>query len=214
MKAGRRLLHPKNRSVDTHLWVVISDPQKGPARVIMVSVTTSRGSQAGRAPDHAVITPGDSQVCVAYHEGLEKNDDLRKILIVLRDGRPPEHRGPFSGELLAHRSGMGVDQIARHMKYKYVEILLEQEVIDREKPSRSSQVAVRNKFSGRTGGGTGIAAHLPLLDPVNDFQVRQQLLIPQRLDRVEHGGAAGGVDAEDDARHARRSGRRRSATRG
>ena len=50
MKAGDAF-YIRDRSVDTHLWVVISDPQRDPARVIMVSVTTFEDYKAGCVPD-------------------------------------------------------------------------------------------------------------------------------------------------------------------
>ncbi len=39
MKAGSTF-YICDRNVDSHLWVVISDPERDPLRVIMVSMTT------------------------------------------------------------------------------------------------------------------------------------------------------------------------------
>jgi hypothetical protein len=59
----------RDRSVDTHLWVVISDPLKDPNRVVLVSVTTFETYKEGvclvRPGDHPRIT---HESCVAYQE--------------------------------------------------------------------------------------------------------------------------------------------------
>ncbi len=86
MKAGDAF-YIRDRSVDTHLWVVISDPQKDPGRVIMVSVTTFEDYKEDVCPidagDHPRVT---HRSCVAYHEA--RMTTLER-LIALRDGNHP-----------------------------------------------------------------------------------------------------------------------------
>ena len=83
MKAGDAF-YIRDRSVDTHLWVVISDPQKDPGRVIMVSVTTFEDYKEDVCPinagDHPRVT---HRSCVAYHEARMKTLER---LIALPDG--------------------------------------------------------------------------------------------------------------------------------
>ena len=125
MKAGDAF-YIRDRSVDTHLWVVISDPQRAPGRVIMVSVTTFEDYKEDVCPinagDHPRVT---HRSCVAYHEA--RMTTLER-LIALRDGNHLSIQDPISGELLA-RIREGVNR-SRTIKYKYVEILLEQGVIE------------------------------------------------------------------------------------
>jgi hypothetical protein len=125
VKAGDAF-YIRDRSVDTHLWVVISDPQKDPGRVIMVSVTTFEDYKEDVCPinagDHPRVT---HRSCVAYHEA--RMTTLER-LIGLRDGNHLSIQAPLSDELLA-RIREGVNR-SRTIKYKYVEILLEQEVIE------------------------------------------------------------------------------------
>jgi hypothetical protein len=125
VKAGDAF-YIRDRSVDTHLWVVISDPQRDPERVIMVSVTTFEDYKEDVCPinagDHPRVT---HRSCIAYREA--RMTPLER-LIALRDGNHLSIQAPVSGELLA-RIREGVNR-SRAIKYKYVEILLEQEVIE------------------------------------------------------------------------------------
>jgi hypothetical protein len=125
VKAGDAF-YIRDRSVDTHLWVVISDPRRDPGRVIMVSVTTFEDYKEDVCPinagDHPRVT---HRSCVAYHEA--RMTTLER-LIALRDGNHLSIQDPIFGELLA-RIREGVNR-SRTIKYKYVEILLEQEVIE------------------------------------------------------------------------------------
>jgi len=71
--------------------VVISDPQKDPGRVIMVSVTTFEDYKEDVCPinagDHPRVT---HRSCVAYHEA--RMTTLER-LIALRDGNHPFRDG-------------------------------------------------------------------------------------------------------------------------
>ena len=125
MKAGDAF-YVRDRSVDIHLWVVISDPERDPVRVIMVSVTTFEDHKEDVCPvnagDHSRVI---HRSCVAYNEARMTTLDR---LIALRDGNHLSIQPPVSAELLA-RIREGVNR-SRTIKYKYVEVLLEQGVIE------------------------------------------------------------------------------------
>ena len=116
----------RDRSVDTRLWVVISDPLKGPDRVILVSVTTFETYKEAVC----LIMPGDHpqithESCVAYQEARMTT---LENLVALRAGNQLSIQTPVSADLLA-RIRDGVSR-SRRIRHKYVEILLEQGVID------------------------------------------------------------------------------------
>ena len=116
----------RDRSVDTHLWVIISDPETDPERVIMVSVTTFEDYKE----DVCVLSPADHprlthKSCVAYNEA--RMTTLEK-LISLRDGNHLSVQTPVLPEVL-DRIRDGVNK-SRRIKYRYVEILLDQGVIE------------------------------------------------------------------------------------
>ena len=92
----------------------------------MVSVTTFEDYKQDVCPINAGDPPRVThRSCVAYNEA--RLTTLER-LIALRDGNHLSVQDPFSGELLA-RIRHGVNR-SRTIKYKYVEILLEQEVIE------------------------------------------------------------------------------------
>jgi hypothetical protein len=73
-----------DRSVDTHLWVIISDTQKDPQRVVMVSITTLEPHKESVC----LLDPGDHprithKSCVYYQETRMTTQER---LFSLRDG--------------------------------------------------------------------------------------------------------------------------------
>jgi hypothetical protein len=64
----------KDRSVDTHLWVIISDTGKDPERVVMVSATTHETYKEEvcllDAGDHPRITHKSSVLDMLLEQGV------------------------------------------------------------------------------------------------------------------------------------------------
>jgi hypothetical protein len=115
-----------DRRVDAHLWIVISDPSKDSERVILVSATTYESHKESvcllEAGDHPAIS---HKTCIAYNE--TRMTSLEKLR-ALQQGGHLRVQPPVSNAVLA-RIRDGVSN-SRRIKYKYVEILLEQEVIE------------------------------------------------------------------------------------
>ena len=67
MKSGDTF-RPADRSVDIHLWVIISDPMQDPSRVLIVSLTTFMPKKESAClldvGDHPSIS---RSTCVAYN---------------------------------------------------------------------------------------------------------------------------------------------------
>jgi hypothetical protein len=116
----------RDRDVDTHLWVVISDPARDAERVVMVSMTTYEAYKEDvcllDVGDHPRIT---HRTCIAYNQA--RMTTLAR-LTALRDGGQLSVQAPISAEIL-ERIRAGVSR-SRQIKYKYVEILLDQGVIE------------------------------------------------------------------------------------
>jgi hypothetical protein len=87
-----------DRAVDTHLWVVISDPAKDSERVVLVSVTTFEPHKEAvcllDVGDHPTIS---HKSCIAYNEARMT---ALGTLIGLRDGGHMSPQAPVSTELL------------------------------------------------------------------------------------------------------------------
>src|SRR5262249_11937579 len=125
VKAGDTF-YVRDRSVDTHLWVIISEPEADADRVLMVSLTTYEPYKE----DVCLIDVGDHprishKTCVAYNEA--RMTTLSK-LTGLRDGGLLSMQAPVSEDLLA-RIRAGVSR-SKTIKYQYVEFLLDQGVIE------------------------------------------------------------------------------------
>jgi hypothetical protein len=125
MKAGSTF-YIRDRDVDTHLWVVISDPDGDPTRVIMVSMTTYENYKEAvcllDVGDHPSIS---HKTCIAYNEARMQTRDRLNTLI---GGGYLSMQPPVSEEVL-RRIRAGVSQSTK-IHYKYIEILLDQEVIE------------------------------------------------------------------------------------
>jgi len=116
----------QNRSVDTRLWVIISDTEKDPGRVVMVSITTHEGYKESVC----LLEPGDHprithKSCVFYKETRMTN---LETLHLLRDRGTLNVQPPVSAEILA-RIRDGVSR-STTIKPQFIDILLEQEVIE------------------------------------------------------------------------------------
>lgn len=68
---------PANRAIDIHLWVIISDPQQDPSRILIVSLTTYKPYKESacllQKGDHRAI---NHETCIAY--------DLAKITTIVQ----------------------------------------------------------------------------------------------------------------------------------
>jgi hypothetical protein len=115
-----------DRAVDIHLWVVISDPEKDPNRVMLVSVTSHEPHKESvcllDVGDHPAVSHPS---CIAYNEARMTT---LETLARLQDAGHLRLQAPVSEELLA-RIRKGVSRSTR-IKYKYIEILLDQGVIE------------------------------------------------------------------------------------
>jgi hypothetical protein len=116
----------KDRSVDTHLWVIISDTEKDPDRVVMVSITTYESYKEDvcllNVGDHPRIT---HESCVFYKE--TRMTTLERLL-ACRDQGSFSIQPPVADEVLT-RIRDGVSK-SRTIKPKFIDILLEQRVIE------------------------------------------------------------------------------------
>lgn len=115
-----------DRSVDTHLWIVISDTKKDPGRVVMVSITTYESYKENvcllEAGDHPRVV---HKSCVFYRE---TRMTTLETLQGLRD-RGSLSVQPAVSESILSRIRDGVSK-SIEIKPKFIDILLEQEVIE------------------------------------------------------------------------------------
>ena len=112
--------------VDTHLWVILSDPEDDPDRVVLVSMTSFEPHKESvcllEAGDHPRVS---GTTCIAFNEAR---------LTTLGSLQAFHDRGFLSiqepvSESLLRRIRDGVSKSTR-IKFKIVEILLEQGVIE------------------------------------------------------------------------------------
>ena len=125
MKAGDTFF-VRDRSVDTHLWVIVSDPEIDGDRVLMVSLTTYESYKEDvcliDADEHPRVS---HKTCVAYNEA--RMTTLAK-LTALRDSGQLGVQPPVSNALLARiRAGV---RLSTKIRYEYIEFLLDQGVIE------------------------------------------------------------------------------------
>jgi hypothetical protein len=118
MKAGDTF-RPADRSVDIHLWVIISDPLQDDSRVLIVSLTTFKPKKEPTCllniGDHPAIS---HTTCVAY--GLANAPSLAQLEQARADGHliPAE---PVSVEILARiREGAA---LSKKLAIDYGELL-------------------------------------------------------------------------------------------
>jgi len=115
----------RDRAVDTHLWVIISDPGRDAERVVLVSLTTYEPHKESvcllEAGDHPRVS---HTTCIAFNEARLTT---LKALESLRDRGFLSIQDPVSGALLG-RIRDGVSKSIR-IRFKIIETLLEQGVI-------------------------------------------------------------------------------------
>jgi hypothetical protein len=97
MKAGDTF-YVRDRGVDSHLWVVVSDPVRDPRRVVIVSMTTYEGYKE----DVCLLDVGDHpnishKTCIAYSEARMTT---LQTLTTLLDGGHLSMQPPVSQEVL------------------------------------------------------------------------------------------------------------------
>jgi hypothetical protein len=125
MEAGDTFYLP-DRSADGHLWIVISDPESNPNRVLLVSMTSHDVSKE----DACLITPGEHprvthKTCISYKPARQTS---LEILDRLRDSGYLKMQEPVSSELL-QRIRRGVS-LSRRIDLEHVELMEEQELLD------------------------------------------------------------------------------------
>ena len=125
MKAGDTFFIA-DRGVDSHLWVIVSEPENDAERVVLVSMTTYESSKE----DVCILDVGDHprithKTCIAYNEARMTS---LENLIQLRDGARLKLQAPVS-EAVLKRIRDGISRSTK-IKYKFVELLLDQGVIE------------------------------------------------------------------------------------
>ena len=126
MNAGDTLIVAiPGTSLDSHLWIVISDPEADPAHVVIVNMTSWRSDK-----DQAcVLDVGDhpyvsKKTCVNYSDAkIHPSDDLARLLTC---GKIQSHAA-CSASLLSRIRNSIADS---RMKMGVVELLVSQGVIE------------------------------------------------------------------------------------
>jgi hypothetical protein len=127
MNAGDTfLLAAEHADIDPHLWVILSDPVKDTARVLIVSITTLRPHKDQaciiRRGEHLWVTH-DS--CVAYeHARIVKLEQLRG----LRNAGKLVTQDPVSAKLLTRMRSSAAD--SERLEMQYADLLIEQGLLD------------------------------------------------------------------------------------
>ena len=125
MKAGDTFTI-SDRGVDTHLWVLISDPDRDAERVVLVSMTTYEDYKE----DVCLLDVGDHprvshKTCIAYNEA--RMTTLEKLRVSQDGGHLIVQAPVWKGVLTRIRDGVSK---STKIKPKFIDILLEQEVIE------------------------------------------------------------------------------------
>jgi hypothetical protein len=112
-------------SLDSHLWIVISDPAENPEEVLLVNFTKYRADKDQACiverGDHPFIS---QKTCVEYRGA--KMASAKELQTLLDSGQVSSHK-PASPQLLARiRAGVANSR----MRNEHVLILIAQGVID------------------------------------------------------------------------------------
>ncbi len=126
MNAGDTLIIDEpGTSLDSHLWIVISDPAENPDEVVLVNFTKYRADKDQACivelGDHPFIS---QRTCVEYRGA--KTASAKELQILLDSGQISSHK-PASPELL-RRIRDGVPN--SRMRNEHVLLLIAQGVID------------------------------------------------------------------------------------
>ena len=125
MRAGDTF-YISNRKVDSHLWIVISDPGIDASRVVLVSVTTYEDYKESvcllDVGDHPRVS---HKSCIAYNEArLTTLESLKSLQAVGSLNSQP----PVSSDLLSRiRAGVS---LSTRIRSELIDILLDQGVIE------------------------------------------------------------------------------------
>jgi hypothetical protein len=126
MKPGDTfIIDEPGTSLDSHLWIVISDPVTNPEEVVLVNFTKHRADK-----DQAcIVDPGDHpfikhRTCVEYRRAKVRS--AKDLSTLLSGGQITPH-APASPDLLA-RIRAGVPQ--SRMRNEHVLILVAQGLVD------------------------------------------------------------------------------------
>ena len=125
MKAGDTFYLTRT-AADGHLWVVISDPDVDPGKVVFTSMTSYDVTKENvciiEGHEHINLT---HKTCIAYE--YTKSTSLQNLRDLTAAGqlRP---QPPVSPEVLARiRKGAS---LSRRIEFRYVEILCDQDLLD------------------------------------------------------------------------------------
>jgi hypothetical protein len=126
MNAGDTLIIDEpGTSLDSHLWIVISDPAEDPEEIVLVSFTKHRPDKDQacilEVGDHPFIS---QRTCVEYRRA--KTASAKELQTLLDSGRISSHK-PASPELLARiRAGVANSR----MRNEHVLTLIAQGIVD------------------------------------------------------------------------------------
>jgi hypothetical protein len=116
----------KDKSVDSHLWIIVSDPAVDAERVLFVSMTSYDVTKEKvcllDVGDHPFIK---HRTCIAYD--FAKVAPL-KALVALRDQGQLTVSQPVSDELL-ERICQGIS-LSRRISVEYVMLMIDQGLLD------------------------------------------------------------------------------------
>jgi hypothetical protein len=125
LRAGDTFYLP-DKSADGHLWIVVSDPEKDPSRILIASMTSYDADKE----DVCLIHPGEHprvkhKTCICYRPmrqtTLETLDRLRQSGIL-------DMQAPVDQEILQRiRRGAALSRV---IDFEHVEILDDQGLLD------------------------------------------------------------------------------------
>ena len=116
----------RDRAVDSHLWVILSDPDVDAERVVMVSMTTHESHKEDVCLLHVGDHPRVShETCIAYDE--TRMTTLEQLRALTKGGHLVI-QAPVSADVLKRiRDGVS---LSSRIKFKYIEILIDQGIIE------------------------------------------------------------------------------------
>jgi len=127
MKAGDTFLIPlPGTSLDSHLWIVLSDPEQDPRRILIVNLTTVRdGSDPAcvlHVGDHHFVR---HDTCVSYAGAkVVSGADIERLF----QAKALSHNVAVSPEVLERiRRGAGD---STRMRMEHADILVDQGLLD------------------------------------------------------------------------------------
>jgi len=116
----------KDKAVDDHLWIIVSDPSVDDQKVLFVSMTTYGPSKEAVC----LLNPGDHpfvrhQTCIAYD--FARATSLQK-LTALKDAGLLEMSTPVAAGLLIRiRRGLS---LSKRIRSDHLELMLDQGLLD------------------------------------------------------------------------------------